>query len=130
MDNIHNPPIGEMVDELYRRRQKRLKLKRELDQMQADENEIKKQIISKLQEAELTGARGEIASITISLDMFPGIADKEEFYRSAVAEGNFHLLMSQVNKAAFREYFELKSACPPGVNMHTDWKVTSLRKIK
>ncbi|NOY61010.1 MAG: hypothetical protein GXO75_19035 [Calditrichaeota bacterium] len=120
--------LGEKIDRLYRLREERLRLQRQADEVKKQENVVKDELLELMQIEGITKAAGEIASISIGIDIYPRVVEKQKFYRWAVENNRFDLLQSSVNKAPIKEMVELENELPPGVEVYTDWKVTSLRK--
>ena len=58
--------IGNDIDTLYENRAKRLKLQREVDELEAQEKLLKLNIIEQLHELDLDGGKGEIATAAIT----------------------------------------------------------------
>lgn len=119
--------LGQLIDQAYNLRQRRLNISKEVKDLQDEENEILNTVKRRLEELGLTQGRGNIASLSLKPDMFPAVKDKQAFYNWAVENGHFELLMAQVNKAAFKEYFELNQAFPIGTDAHTDSKISLVK---
>lgn len=129
-DEVVEPEsLGAKIDRLYELREQRLEVEREVKKIKNQENELQAEIIRLMEEMDITGGRGKIASMKINTRIVPRLIDKEEFYRQAIAAGRFDLLIAQVNQAAFRAYIEETGELPKGTEQHVVTYVSSLTKI-
>ncbi len=126
---ITEQTVGEMIDTLYTLKQERSKIQKQADEIKAKENEIRLKIIDDLQNNNLRGAKGSLASVTIGEKIYPNIVSKEDFFGWAVENNRFDLITKHINQAAFRAMLENEGEIPPGTDVHTEINITSLRKI-
>jgi hypothetical protein len=85
-------PIGEVIDSLYEQRTLRLDLERQVADMKKTENELKQQIISRLDELQLASGRGAGATATITHKTTANVTDWPALYQYIKDNNMFELL--------------------------------------
>jgi hypothetical protein len=99
--------FGECADKVYRIREAKRTLKREIDILTKEENLLKRHIIEKLPEEGATGVQGERARVTIVDKEVPTVADQAQFRTYLYNTGRFDLANKIVpNPKAVREMWE------------------------
>lgn len=104
--------IGEMIDRLYDKRAERLERQREVDALQAEEESMKKTIVSLLEASSLEGAKGGIATASITRRTVANPVDWDKFYRYVKENDAFDLLHKRISDNAYRDRLEQGEAVP------------------
>ncbi len=72
--------IGSKIDALYTARSIRLKLEKEIEALKKQEAEAKQEILTLLQDASLQGAKGAVATATVTHKVKPTVTDWDQVY--------------------------------------------------
>lgn len=107
--------IGKLIDRLYVLRTRRLEASRKVDEMKERELALQEEIQASLKKSKLEGAKGVLASVSISRSTVAAVGDWGEFHAYIAREGAFDLLQRRVNDAAFRARLE-DGVAVPGVS--------------
>lgn len=100
--------MGACADKLYKLREKRYELGRQIKEIEAEEAEIKDYIIKNLSKQEAEGVSGKIANVRIKTEDIPVVEDWEAFYKYIVKTKSFDMLQKRINTKAVRERIEDK----------------------
>lgn len=104
--------IGAAIDQLYQMREKRKDAQREVDQMKEAENALESYIKTNFAEADLNGAKGKLASASVSEDEVPQVVDWPKFYAYISRTKSWDLLQKRVGATACRERWTNKKVIP------------------
>lgn len=118
--------IGACADKLYKLREKRYELSRQIKEIEAEEAEIKEYIINNLNKQESAGVSGKIANVRVKAENVPVVEDWEAFYKYVARTKSFDMLQRRINTKAVRERIEDKKdfASKAGIGSFTTVSVS------
>lgn len=118
--------IGACADKLYKLREKRYELSRQIKEIEAEEAEIKEYIINNLNKQESAGVSGKIANVRVKTENVPVVEDWEAFYKYVSRTKSFDMLQRRINTKAVRERIEDKKdfASKAGIGSFTTVSVS------
>lgn len=114
-DNLEDVPLGAVADELYRIREERLALDRQVDELKKVESKLRDHIINTLPKSEANGIAGKVVRVTINTKVVPRAKDWDAIYayvKKNAARGGFALLQRRLNEAAVKEIWESGKKVP------------------
>jgi len=120
--------LGACADLLYRVREERLNMQRDVKEYEDFEKELKRHLIDNLPKSDATGAAGKVARVQIEVEAQPVVEDWDKFYTHIKKKGEFDLLNRAVNRAAVRERWDAGKPIP-GVGKFNATKV-SVTKVR
>jgi len=120
--------LGEKIDKLFELREKKLKAKEIVSDIQKDFDIIQIDIISHMQAEDVKAVKGIKASASISIGFYPGVEDLELFANWVVKNGKYEMMQKRVSSAAIKEMLDSTNKLPPGVKSYTEPKL-NLRRI-
>jgi hypothetical protein len=110
---------GAVIDALYKLRNERIEKQRGFEEVIAKLKEAEKaledHLISTLGKSKLNGAKGSLATVSVSKSVVPGKVNWTELYSYIVENDAFDLLEKRVAKVAFRDRLEQEPDGIPGV---------------
>lgn len=108
--------LGECIDQAYTLRAERLEVQREmeakLETLKAGEKDLNDHIINTFSKNEIEGAKGSIASASISQDPIPTVEDWPKFYAYILKTKSFDLLERRPAKLACKARWDEKVTIP------------------
>ena len=110
--------LGELIDKLYQKRTERLALSKQVDAFKAEESDLRRLIIQRLQDVGLYSGRGSLATASITTDDQASVKDWEVFENYILEHKSFDLLQRRVSITAVRARWE-NSEVVPGVEKVT-----------
>lgn len=118
--------IGACADKLYKLREKRYELSRQIKEIEAEEAELKEYIINNLNKQESAGVSGKIANVRVKAENVPVVEDWEAFYKYVARTKSFDMLQRRINTKAVRERIEDKKdfASKAGIGSFTTVSVS------
>lgn len=118
--------IGACADKLYKLREKRYELSRQIKEIEAEEAELKEYIINNLNKQESAGVSGKIANVRVKTENVPVVEDWEAFYKYVARTKSFDMLQRRINTKAVRERIEDKKdfASKAGIGSFTTVSVS------
>lgn len=118
--------MGACADKLYKLREKRYDLSRQIKEIEAEEAEIKDYIINNLSKQESNGVSGKIANVRVKTENVPVVEDWEAFYKYVSRTKSFDMLQRRINTKAVRERIEDKKdfASKAGIGSFTTVSVS------
>lgn len=118
--------MGACADKLYKLREKRYELSRQIKEIEAEEAEIKDYIINNLSKQESNGVSGKIANVRVKTENVPVVEDWEAFYKYVSRTKSFDMLQRRINTKAVRERIEDKKdfASKAGIGSFTTISVS------
>lgn len=118
--------MGACADKLYKLREKRYELSRQIKEIEAEEAEIKDYIINNLSKQESNGVSGKIANVRVKTENVPVVEDWEAFYKYVSRTKSFDMLQRRINTKAVRERIEDKKdfALKAGIGSFTTVSVS------
>jgi hypothetical protein len=112
MTNLSDLDMGACIDALYEARSKRLAAQKDVDALAAEEELIKNHLINNFEKAKLEGAKGRVATATLTRLTVPVVKDWGSFCEYVRAENAFDLIERRVAKVAYRDRLEENIAVP------------------
>ena len=119
--------IGACADLLYATRQRRLALSKQVEQLEAEESELREHIINTLPKSEASGVAGRVARVTVHTKDVPQVKDWAKFYAYVKKTGQFDLMQRRLADGAVKERLEAGKKLP-GVEVFRA-TVVSLNKV-
>lgn len=119
--------LGACADLLYKTREERLKLQREVDRLEKKESALENHFIEELSK-DSTGVAGRVARVQINSKPVPVVEDWSKFYTYIKKNNAFELLQRRLSAKAVEERWEDKKQVP-GVGRFNAKKV-SCTKLK
>ena len=118
--------MGACADKLYKLREKRYELGRQIKEIEEEESAIKKYVIDNLSKQESNGVSGKVANVRIKVEDVPTVEDWEAFYKYVTKTKSFDMLQKRINVKAVRERIEDKKdfAKKAGVGSFTNVSVS------
>lgn len=111
--------IGEMLDEMHQVREEKRELESQVKDLNAKYKDLEDVAIEALKKAGLEGAKGELATASISETEVPNATDWTKTFRFIKKEGAYHLLERRISKSAWQEMVALRKGRPiPGVESY------------
>lgn len=104
--------LGACADRLYKLRQKRLEMQKEVDKVAAEEAALKEHIINTLPKSEASGVAGRLARVTVVTKEVPQVEDWDAFYKYVKQTGSFDLMQRRLVEAAVKERWEAGKEIP------------------
>ena len=101
-----NKTVGGIADQLYRLREKRQKVQREVDAIKRQEFELTEVAKTKLREAKLERASGKVGTISRKTTTVAKVTDWDAFYQDVAKRGAFDVLFRRVNNGVYSEIIE------------------------
>lgn len=94
--------LGEMIDAVHALRAKRIEMQKQVDEVKADEERMKREIIALLKDAAVEGATGGEANARITKRVVPTVKDWSKLYQYVRDNDAWDMLDKRCNAAAFR----------------------------
>jgi hypothetical protein len=101
-----NLEVGDLIDLLYQKREERLKMQGEVDNLEMEEKAIREAIISNLGEQGLQGGKGMVATASITRRVVGAPKDWDALYGYIQSTGSFDLLHKRISDTAYRDRLE------------------------
>ena len=118
---------GEWPDLLHELKEKRLKIQREADAVEAEEKALKEHIVQNLPKSEASGVAGKLYKVAVITKEVPQVKDWDKFYAYMSKTKGYDLLNKALNRGAVEARMEAGKTVP-GIEMFTAVTV-SLTKI-
>lgn len=118
--------LGACADALYKLREQRYAMNKEIDAIEEQEKAIKEHLIKNLPKSQSKGISGKVANALVESRDEPVVQDWKKFYDHLKKKGEFDLLNRALNKKAVRERWESRKTVP-GVGT---FKVTTVSVTK
>lgn len=108
------PPkkLGEIIDALYQKRASRLVLTKSVDALKAEEAELRRLIIQRLQDVGLDSGRGTMATASITKDNQANVKDWSALENYILEHKSFDLLQRRVSITAIRARWDNDESLP------------------
>jgi hypothetical protein len=106
--------LGSQADSLYELRAKRLTLEREVKELKSQETQLQKEMIDALIGQSLTGARGNLATVSINPATVGSVVDWSAVEKFVFEKKMFYLLQKRISNLAYLELLE-RSGGVPGI---------------
>lgn len=106
--------LGACVDKLYSMRQQRLVVQAKVETMKSEESALQDHVLNNFKKDEVEGAKGKLASASITRTTVANVTDWEAFYKYIKKNEAWDMLQRRVNDSAYRARLE-ESVVVPGV---------------
>ena len=104
--------IGACADQLFKLRQKRIDMQKEVDEVAEEEKALKEHIIETLPKSQASGVAGKLARVSVVTKPVPQVEDWEAFYKHVARTKSFDLLQRRVSDGAVKERWEAGKKVP------------------
>lgn len=104
--------LNDRIDTLFSIREQRSELARRDKELKERFDRLKMETMEALDDQDVSLARGNVATVSITEDEYPGMTDFDEFTAYLVDTGNFHLINRSVGVRAWREMHQAGEAVP------------------
>lgn len=121
--------IGGCVDALFKLRSERLKLKKKVDEIGAQEGALREHVLKTFGKAKLNGAKGSLASCSVSRKTVANIVDWDKTLKWILKNRAWDFLYHRVNDKAFNERLEAKMVIPKDAMIPFEVAGLSLTRI-
>ena len=125
---MSNPTIGELIDAMYRVRQKRLEVQKKVDDLKAKQNQIEGMLMDALTKQNTRKGEGSLASASISTAINPVVNDWDKLNRFILRHKELALFQKRLSAPRFRELLEEHPRGIPGLESF-EQKTINLRKL-
>lgn len=104
--------LGEIIDKLYQKRSERLALSKQVDALKAEEADLRRLVIQRLQDVGLDSGRGTLATASITQDDQASVRDWAALENYILEHKSFDLLQRRVSVTAVRARWENEEVVP------------------
>jgi len=118
---------GQLIDELLRLRDKRLRVQVKIDELKADERALEATITANLDIEKIQKASGKRANFSLRTVKVGQITNPKRFHAYIVENDAFELLQQRLSVQAYREIIE-DGGRVPGVKTETIRKVSLTKR--
>ena len=118
---------GEWPDLLHDLKEKRLKIQREADALEAEEKALKEHIIQNLPKSEASGVAGKFYKVAVLTKDVPQVKDWDRFYAYMSKTKGYDMLNKALNRSAVEARLDAGKVVPGVELFHAT--VVSLTKI-
>ena len=125
---MSDPTIGELIDAMYRVRQKRLEVQKKVDDLKAKQNQIEDMLMNALTKQNTRKGEGSLASASISTAINPVVNDWDKLNRFILRHKELALFQKRLSAPRYRELLEEHPRGIPGLDSFVQ-KTINLRKL-
>jgi len=125
---MSKPTIGQLIDAMYRAREKKKAFQKQADAMSHKQREIEQMLFDALDQQNTRKGEGSLASASINTSIEPIARDWEKTDRFILRHKEIQLLQRRVHVGRFRELLEERPRGVPGLEPY-EKKTISLRKL-
>ena len=118
--------LGSMADELLELRTNRIQLEKQAKEIKAKESALTYEMMERLGEQKLTGARGSVATVALSSQTVGSVVDWNRLEDYVRDTGHFQLFQRRISNPAFLELLGHGESVP-GVDSTTLTKLSLTR---
>ena len=112
--------LGELIDEMYQIREERSDLSAQDKELKSKYDELSDEITAQLQRQDIDGARGELASVSLSETDVPAVKDWNKLTPWIKKNDAMHLFERRISKSSWVELLNLRKGRPiPGIEAFT-----------
>lgn len=104
--------LGACVDRAYTIREQRLKMERAAAALKSEEAAIKLHVLNTFGKMDVEGARGKVATASVTTRVTGSVKDWDAFYKYIKANDAFDLLHRRLSDAAYRERLGAEESVP------------------
>lgn len=98
--------IGACADLLFRMKERRQGVQRQLEEMEEEERALKAHIIQTLPKSQASGVAGRLASVSVRNKEIPQVKDWEKFYAYVRKHSRFDLMQRRLAEKAVAEMLD------------------------
>lgn len=121
--------IGDCVDLLYTARAARLEKEHEVEELKKRETNLRNHIFNTFEVANIEGAKGKIATVTVGEELKPEVKDWNAVYQYIVENSAWELLEKRMARVAYRELFEA-GVLVPGTEAYLHKKLNCVKSTR
>lgn len=125
---MSKPTIGQLIDAMFRVREKKKLVQKQVDELGHKQREIEEHLIEALASQDSRKGEGNLASASISTAIQPVAKDWEKIDRFILRHGEIQLLQRRLKIERYRELLEERPRGVPGVEPF-EKKTVHLRKL-
>lgn len=122
------PTIGELIDAMYRVREKRLSLQKQVDGLKAKQNQVEMMLMESLRDQNTRKGEGSLASASISTSINPVAKDWDALNRWILRHKELALFQKRLSAPRYRELLEEYPKGIPGAESYEQHTI-NLRKL-
>lgn len=122
------PTIGELIDAMYRVRQKRLEVQKKVDDLKAKQNQIEAMLMEALNSQKTRKGEGSLASASISTSINPVAKDWDKLNKWILRHKELELFQKRLSAPRYRELLEDYPRGIPGAESYEQHTI-NLRKL-
>jgi hypothetical protein len=119
--------MGEMLEKLFELREQKSELERQKTEVNKEIEYLEFKLIEAMDENGLDKLSVESGTASKKLALYPSVSDKDAFLDWAIKSDNKHMITAQVNRAAFKAYFEEHNEYPEGTDAYEKPKLSFRR---
>lgn len=119
--------MGEMLEKLFELREQKSELERQKKEVNKEIEHLEFKLIEAMDENGLDKMSVESGTASKKLGLYPSVSDKDAFLDWAIKSDNKHMIIAQVNRAAFKAYFEEHNEYPEGTDAYEKPKLSFRR---
>ena len=120
--------IGELIDAMYRVRQRRLEVQKQVDDLKAKQNQVEMMLMEALRKQNTRKGEGSLASASISTNINPVATDWEALNRWILRHKELTLFQKRLSAPRYRELLEEYPRGIPGTESFEQHTI-NLRKL-
>lgn len=117
---------SEIINTLFEARERKRILDAESKKIEASIQDMKLELISRMQTENIHGTSTDLASVTLTESVVPNVTDWDVFYSYIKENDAFYMLERRASSTAWRELHQA-GLTPPGTEPFTKFDI-SLRK--
>lgn len=95
--------LGAVADLLYKTKQKRLALQKQVEELEQQERDLREHIIKELPKSEASGVAGSVARVTVQNKEVLQVEDWSSFYAYVHKHKAYELLQKRLSNGAIEE---------------------------
>ena len=104
--------LGACVDKAYALRAERLEIEKQAEEIKKQEAALKDHIIATFSKADIEGAKGKVASASVSRSVKGNVKDWAAVYQYITSHDAFDLMERRLNNKAYRDRLDEGEAVP------------------
>jgi len=98
--------LGACADQLYKLREQRQALNKQVKELQDQESQIKEHLIQNLPKSDASGVAGKLARASIATKEVASVKDWDKLYKHVLKTKDFSFLQRRVADAAVKDRWE------------------------
>lgn len=122
------PTLPNLVDNLYRLKERRTALNRQSEELKIEEGMLQDLIIKELQSRQATASQGVVGAVELRLKMVPTVTDWDTLYEHITKTQSWDLIHRRVTETAVRARWEAGDNVP-GVDRTDVWALSVTKAV-